>query len=324
MSRPRISVLIPAWNSRATLDEALESLARQSFRDWEAVLADDGSTDGTLELAREWERRDSRVRAVTHEGGEHRGTPATRNRTVREAGGQIAVFLDSDDVLEPGALERYRGAFSRFPEAGAVYGRAEVPGAEGAISTVGRGIPLRPVRAFAQLARFNVLVTSATAVRLEALGADPFPGDMPLSQDWAAWLGVARRRPFVFLPEVLARYRVHEGSATVRMERGGKQVEYEVAQARHLRSLFGRLDTGERRAADDGLEYRATLAFLQALSALGRGEPRLAARWARAAASMPSSPAGVARALARTVPERLRIRAGEDPPLSLEPTGETP
>lgn len=315
--RPVISVLVPVWNAEATLGEALASLAAQTYSDWEAVVVDDGSTDGTLALARAWSERDSRVRPLSHEGQQHLGTPATRNLTVQAARGDIAAFLDADDMLAPQALEIYERAFRRRPALGVVYGQAQT--LSGAEDRIGRGVPWQPVHAFGQLARFNLLVTSATAVRSVALGEAPFPAELPLCQDWACWLEVARQWPFFFVPEILARRRVHESSVTARMEREGREVDYEVLQATHLRRLALRGSAAERRLVEAGLEHRATDCLLRGCSALRRGHARIAARWIRAGLKMPLTVAGGVRALARVAPEQRRIWRRADPPLSVAP-----
>ncbi len=313
-----ISVLVPVWNAKDTLGEALASVAAQTFTDYEVVVVDDGSTDGTFNLLQEWSARDSRVRALSHGERRHLGTPATRNATVRAARGDIAAFLDADDRLEPGALETYDQTFRAQPGVGVVYGEALTFGG-GVERKLGRGAPRRAVHAFAQLARSNPLATSATAIKREALGADPFPLELPLCQDWACWLEVARRWPFFFVPEILARHRAHAASVTGQMIREGRRLEYDVLQAAHLRRAAQHYSAAEQAAVKAGLEHRATEALLLGFSALRRGRLGLAARWMRAGLRMPLTLAGRARAMLRVAPAQRGIWRGEEPPLAFEP-----
>ncbi|MDE6394665.1 MAG: glycosyltransferase, partial [Duncaniella sp.] len=96
-----ISVIIPAYNAQAYLRECLESVLAQSFSDWEVIVVDDGSTDSTAAIAQSFSARDSRVRVLSTV---NRGVSAARNAALGMARGEWVTFLDSDDLLPPGAL----------------------------------------------------------------------------------------------------------------------------------------------------------------------------------------------------------------------------
>lgn len=93
---PRLSVVVPVYNVRPYLRDCLDSLAAQTFTDFEVILVDDGSTDGSGELARKLARRRPTWR-VTHT--DRRGPGGARNHGVALAGGELLAFLDSDDLL---------------------------------------------------------------------------------------------------------------------------------------------------------------------------------------------------------------------------------
>jgi teichuronic acid biosynthesis glycosyltransferase TuaG len=98
---PRVSVIIPAHNAAAYLEETLDSVRTQTSEDWEIVVCDDGSQDGTWEIL---QAAGSRVRVVRNEQA---GGPAVaRNRALEHAAGDFAVFLDADDLLLPRYIER--------------------------------------------------------------------------------------------------------------------------------------------------------------------------------------------------------------------------
>lgn len=97
---PLLSVVVPVYNVEQYLAECLESLLGQSFTDFEAVLVDDGSTDGSAAVAQEYVDRDPRLRLVRQANA---GLGAARNAGVREARGAYLAFLDSDDTLPPEA-----------------------------------------------------------------------------------------------------------------------------------------------------------------------------------------------------------------------------
>jgi glycosyltransferase involved in cell wall biosynthesis len=103
-SRPRsVSVVIPAYNAAATLAEQLEALAAQQYDgDWEVVVADNGSTDGTADLARRYRDRFKALTVV--DSGPRRGHSAPRNAGARSARGELLAFCDADDFVAPGWL----------------------------------------------------------------------------------------------------------------------------------------------------------------------------------------------------------------------------
>jgi glycosyltransferase involved in cell wall biosynthesis len=100
-AEPEISVLVPCWNDGRFLDEALASIAAQSHRDFEAIVADDGSTDDSPAIANAWAARDQRFRVVR---GEHAGMTENWNRALAAARGRFVAKLDADDAWRPELL----------------------------------------------------------------------------------------------------------------------------------------------------------------------------------------------------------------------------
>ena len=98
----KISVVVPVYNVEDYLDECLTSLLRQTARDMEILIVDDGSTDASAAIARGYAERDDRIRIITRPNG---GLGAARNTGIEEATGEYLAFLDSDDVLPPTAYE---------------------------------------------------------------------------------------------------------------------------------------------------------------------------------------------------------------------------
>jgi glycosyltransferase involved in cell wall biosynthesis len=117
MSSPRFSAVIPAYNATATLTASVESALAQTLADLEVVIVDDGSTDGTLELARSFER-DRRVSVVTQE---NRGLAGARNTGIANSHGEYVGFLDSDDLWMPNFATEMTAALDADPGAGFAY-----------------------------------------------------------------------------------------------------------------------------------------------------------------------------------------------------------
>lgn len=112
MTRPLFSIIIPAYNRSGHLVAAVESVLAQTFREFELVVVDDGSTDDTRERMAALCASDERIKYVSKENG---GRSTARNRGIDESSGDWLIFLDSDDLLEPAALETFVELIEEFP-----------------------------------------------------------------------------------------------------------------------------------------------------------------------------------------------------------------
>lgn len=114
----RVCIVVPAYNAQAHLAQTLDSVARQTCRDWELVVVDDGSTDGTAAIAEAF------AQSITPQGPPVRvirqanaGLSAARNRGIASSGSELIALLDSDDVWHPQKLERQLAALQARPTA---------------------------------------------------------------------------------------------------------------------------------------------------------------------------------------------------------------
>lgn len=113
MSSPRVSVLFPCYNVAATLDEALSSMVEQTFRDFEILAMDDGSSDGTREILERWRRREPRIRTYRLT---HGGIVTAMNRAASIARGELLARMDADDIACPRRLETQMALMDAHPE----------------------------------------------------------------------------------------------------------------------------------------------------------------------------------------------------------------
>jgi glycosyltransferase involved in cell wall biosynthesis len=112
-----VTVIVAAYNGEKFLSQALESVFRQDYDPFEVVFVDDGSTDGTGEIAQSFPVR------YLHQ--ENQGLPAARNAALRVAQGEFVAFADDDDLLPPSKLSAQARFLSEHPETGCVLGRQE-------------------------------------------------------------------------------------------------------------------------------------------------------------------------------------------------------
>lgn len=117
MNAPAVSVLIPAYNAERTLRATLDSVLRQSFEDWECVVIDDGSSDGTARILREYAARDRRILAAN---SEHVGIVGALNRGLELCRGDYVARLDADDFMHRSRLARQHHQARQEPELGAL------------------------------------------------------------------------------------------------------------------------------------------------------------------------------------------------------------
>src|SRR5258708_39119995 len=107
------TVFTPTFNRSQTLSRVYEGLRLQTFRDFEWLIVDDGSTDGTKELVEKWQTESSfPIRYIYQE---NQGKPAAFNRGVQEAQGELFLTLDSDDACVPHALDRLKYQWDGIP-----------------------------------------------------------------------------------------------------------------------------------------------------------------------------------------------------------------
>jgi glycosyltransferase involved in cell wall biosynthesis len=225
---PRISVVVPTHNRQEFLAEALDSVGAQTLRDWECLVCDDGSTDGTAELVQTLSRRDPRFRLVPLPRSGKNG--AVRNQGVLEAASPVVAFLDDDDLRLPASLALQLHVLETFPEAPFVFGRVERFG-EGS-GTWPRRIA-GPWLALEELLRGNVVPLSTVAARRDALlAAGLFPVSTEATPDYELWLRMVRVAPAAALEDVLVRYRLHAGNISARR----------ALEADELASLYDRLE----------------------------------------------------------------------------------
>ncbi len=228
MSRPTVSVILPTYNRENLLPRAVESVIAQSFDDWEIVLVDDGSTDGTPALARRYaERLHDRFTIIRQPNG---GSSSARNRGIDACRGRFVAFLDSDDEFLPTKLERHLELFNRRPELGFVYSDyafVDLGGTrhDSAFDTINakarrirheaiaRGLCVCTSDLFDALIRAYFIATIAGMVRREVLSHSiRFPVDQAYAEEWLFYLRVAKACRAGFVDEPLCLHHHTVGS----------------------------------------------------------------------------------------------------------------
>lgn len=254
MTKPLISIIMPAYNAERYIAESIRSVLAQTYQNWELIIVDDGSTDRTAEIAQSFVLADSRVKYIFQQNTK---VAAARNRGIGKAAGDLIAFLDSDDLWMPEKLERQEAAMRD--------GNMDVVFCSGFIftgdDTTDESTPYPSIKGkFDGAAMFKLLLVEvanripvlSVIVRREALlDAGLFDESPALyygAEDYDLWVRIARRGGvFYGMDERLVRYRVHaKGMSRRRAELVNAMVSV-VEKYRHdpnfsrgeMRRMFG-------------------------------------------------------------------------------------
>jgi teichuronic acid biosynthesis glycosyltransferase TuaG len=196
-----VSIITPAYKAERFIGDAIRSVQGQDHGDWEMVVVDDGSPDGTSEVAKEFARRDARIRLIRQENA---GPAAARQRGLDEAKGRFVAFLDSDDYWMPGKLSRQL-AFMSQREAAISFTQFRRVNLDGSI--VGRLIDVPEKMDYVQLLGNTAIATSTVVVDREKTG--PIRMTRTYYDDFALWLSILRKGFLAHgMTQDLMRYRV--------------------------------------------------------------------------------------------------------------------
>jgi glycosyltransferase involved in cell wall biosynthesis len=206
------SIVMPLWNKRRTVESTMASVLGQTWRDFELVVVDDGSTDGSAELVSAF--RDPRVRVLTQANA---GAAAARNAGIEAARHDWIAFLDADDLWMPDHLVELDRIRRRFPEAGLI-GTSFVRRGRGEFHPPPRDPPeVALIDYFAlEASGAMVLCSSTAAIPRSTYAAFGGFGDRALGPDSEYWARIALDLPVAASRRITAVYRLGTGGITDR------------------------------------------------------------------------------------------------------------
>lgn len=233
--KPKVSIVLPAYNSELFISQTIASITAQSFEDFEVIVVDDGSTDATASVAASL---DERVRVVQQK---NQGIAVARNVGIAHAQGDWIAFIDHDDVWHPQKLQAQCAVLAQDPGCGIVYGEflrwdprtpAKFPD-----ETIDSGRVLADLSGFIlpRLVQTNWILLSTALIRrsvFEAVGR--FDPAMPPADDWDFVLRASEHFKFTKIAQPLALYRVHAGQTSLKLT--ATNVEFDL-RARALERL---------------------------------------------------------------------------------------
>ena len=201
-----VSVIMPCYNAELYIELAITSVVNQSFKEWELLICDDNSSDESLQIARKWAEKDSRIKVISNKFD--KGAPGARNSCLEEACGRYIAFLDSDDIWNNNKLETQISHMQKNGSCFSVsyYDVINEQGRHSHVIKTPREITFRGMM-------YSNFIPCLTAIYdSQTLGKVVQP-NVKKRNDYALWLTLFREKGVVkatSVPDVLASYRQND------------------------------------------------------------------------------------------------------------------
>ncbi|MCH4552099.1 glycosyltransferase family 2 protein [Aestuariibaculum lutulentum] len=201
-----VSIVTPAYNSEKYIIETIQSVLNQTYQNWEWIIVDDGSTDNTVNIVKEFISKDSRIKLFQLKS--NLGPALARNKGIEEAKGDFIAFLDSDDIWKPDKLEK-QIAFMKTEKCDVCFSSYDLIDEKGRL--VNKRVCVLSQVSYKKLLKSNYIGNLTGVYNARILGKIVVP-DLRKRQDWLLWLEALKRsgKDAKGISESLAYYRVHK------------------------------------------------------------------------------------------------------------------
>ena len=209
---PRVSIIIPTYNCGDYLGRAIDSVCAQTYKDYEILLVDDGSTDDTKDVVMQYGRK------VAYLYQQNRGVSAARNHAISKASGELLAYLDADDMWYPEKLERQVAFLDTHQECGLVHSEISVINDQDEVlharfnQETKRPVPQGYcIPALLRRSHIQTLTVVERQKCFDSVGG--FDERLPIVQDYLHWIMIAAEGYGIgYLAEPLGKYRWRTGS----------------------------------------------------------------------------------------------------------------
>jgi len=239
-----VSVILSSYNYGEYISESIESVLNQSFKDFELIIVDDHSTDNSGEVIQEYIFGDKRIRAFFHK--ENRGQSNALNDGLAEAKGKFVAFVDADDVWKSSKLERQLEVLKENEDL-IVWSEGEIidgkgrPTGEKFSRKMADPSRLHPPQKsgdiFEELLYGNFINFSSLILKRENVRDVKFDEHLKYLNDYKFEIDLAKRYKYYFIPEPLAKYRIHEKSTVTRDAKGYQK--YGIMVKKYVLQKYG-------------------------------------------------------------------------------------
>ncbi len=246
--KPLFSIIIPTYNHAWCLPGAIESVLKQTFADWEAVVVNDGSTDGTEEIIAGYSMKDKRIRVYTKPNG---GVGSALNYGIEKSEGQWICWLSSDDLFEKNALSIFHDEILRHPDVKFFHSDFYLLDDKSGEKNIGeldraKNMPAKEWQTIALL-QGNIVHGISIAVHRSVFeAAGMFNESYPNGQDIDMWIRISNKFNLYFINKRTCITRAHDETGTAQFPEAG---EYDAARAsvdfinnNNLMQIYGFID----------------------------------------------------------------------------------
>ncbi len=220
MTSPLVSVIMPAYNSAQYIAKSLESIQKQTLKDWECIIADDLSTDATVKIVKEISNIDSRIHIINCP--QKMFTALARNESIAKAKGRYLCFLDSDDLWHPKKLEKQ---VSFMKEKDIAFSFHSYQFINESNKTIKQIVKAPEIVSHRDLLKANPIGCLTVMYDTKKLGKILMLDGFHTREDYVCWLEILKKIPYAYgIQENLAYYRVHpSGSSSSKIKAAKSQ-----------------------------------------------------------------------------------------------------
>ena len=222
----KVSIILPSYNYGWCISEAIESVIEQDYSQWELIVVDDGSSDNSFEVIKNYvEKYPDKIKLYFHSNNSHKGLVESYKLGLSKCSGNFVAFIEADDMWEKSSLSSRLRVFDRFEDVIVVYNNVEVFGDEKAIAGRENDVKLLtddfpikdiPFNAFEYLVEKNIVPTfSCFIVRKDFLDGVDFNTKLEPWLDWWLLAQLSLMGKFYFLSENKTRWRLHDKSYNI-------------------------------------------------------------------------------------------------------------
>jgi len=207
MENSLVSIITPSYNSEDFIKETINSVLNQTYKNWEMIIVDDVSTDNSIQIIQEYQKKDSRIKLI--ELDTNSGAAVARNKAIEVANGKYIAFLDSDDLWKPEKLEK-QIAFMQENNIVFSYSAYDLIDEDGKELNITKD-PIEKLH-YKELLKENQIGCLTAVYDQEKLGKCYMPL-IRKRQDFGLWLSILKKIDYAIkVPENLALYRVRKNS----------------------------------------------------------------------------------------------------------------
>lgn len=210
MKNVKVSVIMPTFNSARFVKDAVDSILSQTFQDFEFIIIDDVSVDGTLDILNGYAQKDSRIRIIKNE--KYRGLVSALNRGIQECNGEYIARMDSDDIAMENRLEKQIAVMDANPDISVLGGALTYIDSSGNELGIIRYCELNAKLTRCPLLHPTVLIRRRILTQNNFYYLEKYR----FAEDYFLWLQISKKGKISAISDVVIKYRLNNDAAKVR------------------------------------------------------------------------------------------------------------